>query len=96
VAALSRFAPASLYRLAGFTTGSMPGTVWIAEAGLVVEALDGDRVFKLPEPPPPQDARPTDTTAAAINAGNDDRGGPRRAASETAAPRSSVMDSPFR
>jgi len=74
----------------------MPGTVWIAEAGLVVEALDGDRVFKLPEPPPPQDARPTDTTAAAINAGNDDRGGARRAASETAALRSSVMDSPFR
>src|SRR6185312_9413929 len=27
-------APASLYRLAGFTTGGMPGTVWMADAAV--------------------------------------------------------------
>jgi len=72
----------------------MPGTVWIPEAALVVDGLDVERVFTPPEPPPPQDARPTDTAAAATNAGIVDRRRPRRGARATAASRSSVMDSP--
>jgi len=72
----------------------MPGTVWTAEAGLVVDALDDDRVLRLPELPPPQEASATDASAAAVTVANDDRRRRNRAASETGAPRSSLMDSP--
>jgi hypothetical protein len=72
----------------------MPGTVWTAEAGLVVDTVDEDRLLRLPELPPPQEARATDASAAAVNVANDDRRRRNRAASGTGAPRSSLMDSP--
>jgi len=73
----------------------MPGTVWIAETGVVVDALDDDRVFRLWEPPPPQAARTlTETAAAATQVGVDHRGRRRRSTTDTGVRRSSVMDSP--
>jgi hypothetical protein len=72
----------------------MPGTVWTAETGVVVDVLEDDRVFELLEPPPPHATTVTDTAAAAIKVGINDRGRRRGRATATGAPRSSVMDSP--